>query len=177
MKKYDTDKIRNIMLAGHQSVGKTMLGEAILFNAGITNRMGRIEDGNTVFDAFPDEIERQISIVAALASFEHGLEGYRIADELKGQVPMGLVVLKAGSTKDPEQLVAELRLMVREQIGAVASFRRAHVVKRLPKTRSGKILRRCISNIADGETFSVPSTIDDPAVLDELRATIPAATV
>ncbi len=97
-----------------------------------------------------------------------------IADELKGQVPMGLVVPKSGITKDPDELVDEVRLMVREQIGAVASFRKAHVVKRLPKTRSGKILRRCISKIADGEPFAVPSTIDDPAVLDELREAIPA---
>jgi len=97
-----------------------------------------------------------------------------IADELKGQVPMGLVVPKAGIIKDPDELVDEVRLMVREQIGAVASFRKALVVTRLPKTRSGKILRRCISKIADGEPFVVPSTIDDPAVLDELREAIPA---
>jgi len=100
--------------------------------------------------------------------------GVGIAAELKGQVPMGLVVPKASIIKDPDELVDEVRLMVREQIGAVASFRKALVVTRLPKTRSGKILRRCISKIADGEPFAVPSTIDDPAVLDELREAIPA---
>ncbi|HSG29344.1 MAG TPA: GTP-binding protein, partial [Candidatus Krumholzibacterium sp.] len=72
MKKFETDEIRNILLTGHQSCGKTMLGEALLFNAGVTNRMGKIEDGNTILDSSPDEIERKISINASLASFEHG---------------------------------------------------------------------------------------------------------
>jgi len=92
-----------------------------------------------------------------------------VADELKGQVPEGFVVLKSGVEVDPDALEAELAKLVREQIGAVASFKRAFVVKRLPKTRSGKILRATMRAIADGASYQVPSTIDDPAILDEIR--------
>jgi propionyl-CoA synthetase len=91
-----------------------------------------------------------------------------VADELKGQLPLGLVVLKAGVEVDPADLEAELVQMVRDEIGAVASFKRAIVVPRLPKTRSGKILRATMRAIADGREVAAPSTIDDPAVLDEL---------
>ncbi|MCK7544187.1 propionyl-CoA synthetase [Marinobacter bryozoorum] len=90
------------------------------------------------------------------------------SDEMKGQIPVGLVLLKDGATIDPDELEEELVEMVRERIGAIACFRRAMVVERLPKTRSGKILRRVIRQIADGEEWSVPSTIDDPAILDEI---------
>ncbi|KPQ30372.1 MAG: propionyl-CoA synthetase [Marinobacter excellens HL-55] len=89
-------------------------------------------------------------------------------DDMKGQIPIGLVLIKDGATIDQDELEEELVDMVREKIGAIACFRRAIVVDRLPKTRSGKILRRVIRQIADGETFSVPSTIDDPAILDEI---------
>jgi propionyl-CoA synthetase len=92
-----------------------------------------------------------------------------VADELKGQVPRGLVVLKAGVQIDPAALAAELVAMVRERIGPVAALRQVDVVPALPKTRSGKILRRTMRGIADGRTEPVPSTIDDPAVLDALR--------
>jgi len=132
--------------------------------------MGRVDDvinvaGHRLSTGRMEEVIAQHPDVAECAVVG-------IADELKGQVPMGLVVLKAGSTRDPEELVNELRAMVREHVGAVASFRKAVVVKRLPKTRSGKILRRSIGKIADGEAFAVPSTIDDPAVLDELKEVI-----
>jgi propionyl-CoA synthetase len=90
-------------------------------------------------------------------------------DELKGQIPMGLVVLKAGVTRPEAEIAAELVSMVRERIGPVAAFKDARVVARLPKTRSGKILRASIRKIADGETTPVPPTIEDPAALDELR--------
>ncbi|MFC4259670.1 propionyl-CoA synthetase [Marinobacter lacisalsi] len=90
------------------------------------------------------------------------------SDEMKGQVPLGLVLLKDGATIDPEELEEELVEMVRDKIGAIACFRRAIVVERLPKTRSGKILRRVIRQIADGEPWSAPSTIDDPAILQEI---------
>lgn len=90
-----------------------------------------------------------------------------VGDALKGQVPRGFVVLKAGSSGDG--LEASLVALVREQIGAVASLRRVDVVAALPKTRSGKILRRTMRAIADGRDEAVPSTIDDPAVLDALR--------
>ena len=92
-----------------------------------------------------------------------------VHDPLKGQVPRGLVVLKSGVDTDPAVLSAELVAMVREQIGAVAALRRVDVVAGLPKTRSGKILRRTMRGIADGRDEPVPSTIDDPAVLDALR--------
>ncbi len=90
------------------------------------------------------------------------------SDEMKGQIPVGLVLLKDGATIDPDELEEELVEMVRDRIGAIACFRRAMVVERLPKTRSGKILRRVIRQIADGEEWSVPSTIDDPAILEEI---------
>ena len=93
-----------------------------------------------------------------------------VRDELKGQRPVGYVVLKAGEVRDPGELRAELVAMVREEIGAVATFRDCTVVQGLPKTRSGKILRKTMRQIADGqEEAPVPSTIEDPAVLDALR--------
>ncbi len=91
-----------------------------------------------------------------------------IPDELRGEVPMGFVVLKAGAAPDPGELQAELVAMVRDRIGAVAVFHRAVVVARLPKTRSGKILRSTMRAIAAGREYRVPSTIDDPAILDEI---------
>jgi propionyl-CoA synthetase len=95
-----------------------------------------------------------------------------VHDDLKGQVPLGMVVLKAGADREPGELEAELIRLVREQVGPVASFKRAVVVERLPKTRSGKILRRTMRDIADGREYSVPSTIDDPAILDQIAAAI-----
>ncbi|WP_020600199.1 propionyl-CoA synthetase [Spirosoma panaciterrae] len=92
-----------------------------------------------------------------------------IADELRGQRPIGLVVLKDGVSTEEATLETELVTMIRDTIGAVAYFRQAAVVKRLPKTRSGKILRKTIRQIADGEAFTTPSTIDDPTILDEIR--------
>jgi propionyl-CoA synthetase len=87
---------------------------------------------------------------------------------MRGQVPVGLVLIKDGATIDHDELEEELVEMVREKIGAIACFRKALVVERLPKTRSGKILRRVIRQIADGEDYAVPSTIDDPAILEEI---------
>ncbi|MFI6582307.1 propionyl-CoA synthetase [Embleya sp. NPDC050493] len=95
-----------------------------------------------------------------------------VADELKGQVPRGLVVLKAGVDREPAEVAAELVLRVRETIGAVAALRRVDVVPALPKTRSGKILRRTMRDIADGRRPEPPSTIEDPGVLDTLRPTL-----
>jgi propionyl-CoA synthetase len=92
-----------------------------------------------------------------------------VADTMKGQVPRGFVVLKAGVDRPDEELRAELVAIVRERIGAVASLREVAVVKGLPKTRSGKILRKTMRGIADGLDEPVPSTIDDVAVLDALR--------
>jgi propionyl-CoA synthetase len=91
------------------------------------------------------------------------------ADQLKGQVPVGLVVLKAGVQQDPAQLRAELVAMVRQEVGAVASFKEVMVVDRLPKTRSGKIPRGTMRSIADQQPFNISSTIDDPAIIDEIQ--------
>jgi propionyl-CoA synthetase len=95
-----------------------------------------------------------------------------VADELKGQVPLGLVVLKAGAERDQDEMEDELVRLVREQIGPVAAFKSARVVARLPKTRSGKILRATMRDIADGRDYRVPSTIDDPAILHEIGEAI-----
>jgi propionyl-CoA synthetase len=95
-----------------------------------------------------------------------------IHDQLKGQVPLGLVVVKAGVTKTEEALAAELVAMVRDRIGPVAAFKAARVVPRLPKTRSGKVLRATIRRIADGQAYTVPPTIDDPASLEEISALV-----
>lgn len=91
-------------------------------------------------------------------------------DELKGQTPIGLVVLKSGVNRPHQEIERELVALVRERIGPVASFRDARVVARLPKTRSGKILRASIRKIADGESAPVPPTIEDPGALEELVA-------
>ncbi len=99
-----------------------------------------------------------------------------VADELRGQVPVGFVVCKAGASKSANDLETELVGMVREQIGAVAVFKRALIVDRLPKTRSGKILRGTMRAIADGREYRVPSTIDDPVILDEIARALGAST-
>jgi len=95
-----------------------------------------------------------------------------VHDDLKGQVPVGFVVLKAGANRDEEELVGELVQMVRQQLGAIASFKSAVIVDGLPKTRSGKILRGTMRSIADGEAYRVPSTIDDPATLGEIEVAV-----
>ena len=92
-----------------------------------------------------------------------------VDDKLKGQVPVGFLVLNAGVERDSAEIVAEVIQMVRDRIGPVASFKTATVVKRLPKTRSGKILRGTIQKIADNSPYNVPATIDDPAILDEME--------
>ena len=92
-----------------------------------------------------------------------------IADKLKGQLPIGLIALKAGVDRDNNEITKECVALVREKVGPVAAFKLAIVVKRLPKTRSGKVLRGTVRKIADGETYKVPPTIDDPAILDEIK--------
>jgi propionyl-CoA synthetase len=92
-----------------------------------------------------------------------------VADSFKGQLPVGFLVLKLGVTKSNEEIVKEVVQMVRDQIGAVAAFKTAVVVERLPKTRSGKILRGTVQKIADNEQWKMPATIDDPAILDEIK--------
>jgi propionyl-CoA synthetase len=95
-----------------------------------------------------------------------------IADALKGEVPCGFVVLKSGVNRPPAEIETEIVALVRERIGPVAAFRLAITVARLPKTRSGKILRGTMKKIADRESWTMPATIDDPAVLDEIGAAL-----
>ncbi len=91
-----------------------------------------------------------------------------VADEMKGQLPLGFVVLSAGVNRDPAEIEKEIVALVRDRIGPVAAYRTTVAVKRLPKTRSGKILRGTMQKIADGETWNMPATIDDPAILSEI---------
>jgi Acyl-coenzyme A synthetases/AMP-(fatty) acid ligases len=95
-----------------------------------------------------------------------------VADELKGQLPMGFLCLSNGVNRPPEEIEAECVTRVRDEIGPVAAFKLALVVDRLPKTRSGKILRATMAKICDGEAFKTPATIDDPAILDEIRTAV-----
>jgi propionyl-CoA synthetase len=93
-----------------------------------------------------------------------------VKDTLKGQLPLGLLVLSDGVDRDYEEIIREVIDAVRESIGPVAAFKRCHIVARLPKTRSGKILRATMRSIADHQPYKVPATIDDPVILDEMRA-------
>jgi propionyl-CoA synthetase len=95
-----------------------------------------------------------------------------VADPMKGQLPMGFLVLNAGVTRDSAEVVAEAIQHVRDKIGPVAAFKLCAVVERLPKTRSGKILRGTMRSIADGESWRMPATIDDPAILDEIAGAL-----
>jgi propionyl-CoA synthetase len=97
---------------------------------------------------------------------------FGVKDPLKTQLPVGLVVLKAGVQRDPEVILAELIRIVRDQVGPVANFKQVGIVARLPKTRSGKVLRGTMRRIADGEAYQVPPTIDDPAILDEIKTAL-----
>ena len=97
---------------------------------------------------------------------------FGVKDPLKTQLPVGLVVLKAGVKRDPATITDELIHLVREEVGAVANFKQVGIVARLPKTRSGKVLRGTMRQIADAEPYRVPPTIDDPATLDEVRAAL-----
>jgi propionyl-CoA synthetase len=132
--------------------------------------MGRIDDviivaGHNLSTGSMEEAISSHKDVAECAVFG-------VKDALKTQLPLGLIVLKAGVSRDHRQVVAELLDIVREQVGPVANFKVAGVVSRLPKTRSGKILRGTMRQIADGEPYKVPSTIDDPAILDEVKAVL-----
>ena len=95
-----------------------------------------------------------------------------VADSLKGQLPLGFLVLNAGVNRDPGAITGEVVKMMRDRIGAVAAFRIAVIVERLPKTRSGKILRGTMASIADGKDYKAPATIDDPAILPEIASAL-----
>lgn len=132
--------------------------------------MGRIDDVINVAGHRLSTGEMEEIVGAHPAIAECAVVG--IACPLRGQRPIGLVVLKDGQTIAQDQLEQELVTLIRDNIGAVASFRTAVIVKRLPKTRSGKILRKTIRQVADGEPFILPPTIDDPAIIDEIRAVL-----
>lgn len=129
--------------------------------------MGRIDDVINVAGHRLSTGEMEEILAAHPAIAECAVMG--IEDELRGQRPIGLVVLKDGISLSEEEIEAETIALVREKIGAVAFYRNTIVVKRLPKTRSGKILRKKIRKIVDGIPYSIPSTIDDPAILDEIK--------
>jgi propionyl-CoA synthetase len=129
--------------------------------------MGRTDDvinvaGHRLSTGEMEEVLASHPAVAECAVFG-------VRDELKGEVPRGFVVLKAGVTSDPDALAAELARLIRDRIGPIATLSRVDIVPGLPKTRSGKILRKTMRGIANGNDEPVPSTIDDPAVLEGLR--------
>jgi propionyl-CoA synthetase len=130
--------------------------------------MGRVDDVMNVAGHRLSTGEMEELLASHNAVAECAVLG--IADELRGQRPIGLVVLKDGQTITEDDLEHELVQLIRSQIGAVACFRQVLIVKRLPKTRSGKILRKTMRQLADGDEFTTPSTIDDPLILDEIRA-------
>ena len=128
---------------------------------------GRIDDvinvaGHRLSTSDIEEVVASHEVVAECAVV--GVE-----DELKGQAPIGFVILKEGVAISEEDLELELIRMVRKKVGPVAGFKRSVITNRLPKTRSGKILRATMRAIADGKSYTPPSTIEDPAVLDELK--------
>jgi len=99
-----------------------------------------------------------------------------VKDEIKGEQPCGFVVLKSGVNRPHEEIEREVVKLVRDKIGPVAAFKTALVVARLPKTRSGKILRGTMKKIADHDSWAVPATIEDPTALDEIREALEART-
>ena len=111
------------------------------------------------------QIEEAVASHPAIA--ECAVVGIR--DSEKGQVPIGLVLLKDGMNIARDALESELIQIVRNEVGPFTNFKRCVVVKRLPKTRSGKILRQVMRKMVDGDTFTTPSTIDDPEILNEIR--------
>ncbi|RLU01438.1 MAG: propionyl-CoA synthetase, partial [Ketobacter sp.] len=130
--------------------------------------MGRTDDvinvaGHRLSTGEMEEIIASHSAVAECAVIG-------VHDELKGQVPIGLVLLKDGADIEESQLQSELVAMVRHEIGPIACFQKAMIAQRLPKTRSGKILRKLLRQIADGEEYAIPSTIDDPGSVEEMAA-------
>ena len=97
-----------------------------------------------------------------------------VADSLKGQLPVGFLVLQVGALAADEVVVRDVVASIRAEIGPVASFKSAVVVGRLPKTRSGKILRGTMAKIAGGESWNMPATVDDPVIFDEITAALAA---
>ena len=138
----------------------------------------RDEDGYIFITGRVDDIINVAGHRLSTAEMEEAVSGHKdvaeccvvgIEDDLKGQIPFGLVVLKSGTQISETEVEKEVVALVREKIGAVAALRNIVVVKRLPKTRSGKILRKLIRTMLDGKEFQIPSTIDDEAIIGELQ--------
>jgi len=127
---------------------------------------GRIDDVINVAGHRLSTAEMEEVLASHAAVAECAVVG--IQDEMKGQIPVGFVVIKSGVDLTEDRLEQELIQMVRNTVGPVASFKRAVIAQRLPKTRSGKILRKAMRYIADGKEFAMPSTIEDPVVLEEI---------
>jgi propionyl-CoA synthetase len=163
------DRFRQGYLADYPGFYKT--GDAGYIDAdGYLFVMGRTDDvinvaGHRLSTGAIEEVLAEHPDVAECAVIG-------VHDELKGQVPVGLVVLAAGVDRDHDQVARECVARVRDEIGPVAAFKHAAVVSRLPKTRSGKILRATMRNMADGQDVAPPATIDDPAILDEIRQSL-----
>ena len=132
--------------------------------------MGRTDDVNNVAGhrLSTGEMEEVLSAHPAVA--ECAVVG--INDTLKGQMPLGLVVIKNGIRTSDTQLVSELRQSIRTSIGAIASLKNLFIIDRLPKTRSGKILRKTLRQMIEGQKIEIPSTIEDSQVITELSATL-----
>ncbi|MCB2051199.1 MAG: AMP-binding protein, partial [Novosphingobium sp.] len=148
--------------------GYYLTGDAAMRDAdGFIHVMGRTDDvinvaGHRLSTGAMEEILAEDADVAECAVVG-------AADRLKGQMPIGLIVLKSGRLPDPFEIEARLVKAVRDRIGPVAAFKQVAIVLRLPKTRSGKVLRRTMRAIADGRPYSIPPTIDDPAALEEIK--------
>ncbi|MEM7743638.1 MAG: propionyl-CoA synthetase [Pseudomonadota bacterium] len=147
-----------------------------------TGDAGMIDDDGYVYImARTDDVINVAGHRLSTGAMEEVLAGHKdvaecavigVADELKGQLPMGFLCLNAGCNRPHAEIVQECVARVRGEIGPVAAFKLATVVDRLPKTRSGKILRATMAKIADGESYKMPATIDDPAILDEIKGAL-----
>jgi propionyl-CoA synthetase len=138
-------------------------------------------DGYVYIMARTDDVINVAGHRLSTGAMEEVLAGHRdvaecavigVADALKGQVPLGFLCLNKGANRPHDEVVRECVARVRDLIGPVADFKKAVVVDRLPKTRSGKILRATMAKIADGEAWKMPATIDDPAILDEIAVAL-----
>ncbi len=146
----------------------------------------RDEDGYIFVMARTDDIINVAGHRLSTGGMEEVIAGHKdvaecavigIADPMKGQLPLGLMVLKSGVTRPHEEIEAEVVKLVRDEIGPVAAFKTALVVSRLPKTRSGKILRGTMQKIADGSEWNMPATIDDPGIIEEISETFAARNI
>jgi propionyl-CoA synthetase len=165
----DDDRFRETYLTRYP--GRYLTGDGgYIDEDGYVFIMGRIDDviivaGHNLSTGSMEQALASHPDVAECAVFG-------VRDPLKTQLPVGMVVLKAGVRRDPALIREELIQIVREQVGPVASFKQVEIVARLPKTRSGKVLRGTMRQIADADPYQVPPTIDDPATLDEIRAAL-----